>query len=138
MCELLETLIEENQAFAADIAAGTDPVVCFDGHFVAWDEIVNVCGNGGYFHSPIELIAEIVNERDALKEKLRVAQILLDVARAAWFLADNTCEEDGVLTIDGESFDRLSESLDKLDTLPEPGPNVVGTGPAKAAAILAP
>lgn len=68
MCELVEHLIEENKAFAADIAAGFDPVVCFDGHYVAWDVIVDACGNGVYGNSPLELIGEIINERDGLKK----------------------------------------------------------------------
>lgn len=69
-----------------------------------------------------------------------VIKMLIEVARSAWNLADNTCEEDTekqtIFTIDEHDFDRLSKALDALDDLPEPGPNLVGTGPAKAEAFL--
>jgi len=65
-----------------------------------------------------------------------VLVMLVEVARRAYFLCDDTCEENGVLTVDPESFDALSKALDRLDELPEPEPNVYGTGPAKAEAYL--
>lgn len=69
--ELIEFLCEENEAFAKDLADGHDLVSTFDGHFVAWDEIIEACGNGmeGYSESPIELISRIRNERDELRER---------------------------------------------------------------------
>ena len=73
---------------------------------------------------------------DATKEG--AVDMLIAVARAAYFLADDTCEEGGILTVPQDSFDKLSAALDVLDELPEPGPNIYGTGPAKAEALLAP
>lgn len=64
--ELIDFLCEEDKAFAKDLAAGNDLISTFDGHFVAWDEIIEACGNGmeGYAQSPVELISRIINERD--------------------------------------------------------------------------
>ena len=79
-------------------------------------------------------------ERDAalarVGEVTSVALLLLAVAAKAYFLADGTCEHEGVFTVEEDDFIALSEALDPLDDLPEPGPNIIGTGPAKAAAIL--
>ena len=72
---------------------------------------------------------------EALKAKDVVA-MLVDVARKAYFLAEDTCDEGGIKTVPNSCFEDLSISLDALDDLPEPGPNLVGTGPAKAEAFL--
>jgi len=69
-------------------------------------------------------------------EKEDVAKMLIEVARAAYFLCDDTEEYEGALTVDKDDFDRLSAALDKLDKLPEPGLNLIGTGPAKAEAFF--
>lgn len=65
-----------------------------------------------------------------------VIRMLIEVARAAYFLADDAEDDGMVVSCDPQSFARLSAALDALDTLPEPGPQIVGTGPAKAAAFL--
>lgn len=63
--ELIEYLCDENEAFAKDIEEGHDLISSHDGHYVAWDEIIEACGNGmeGYSQSPLELISRIRNER---------------------------------------------------------------------------
>jgi hypothetical protein len=70
-------------------------------------------------------------------DKNRVIDMLIAVARAAHNLADGTCEEGGIYTIDEDDFNKLSATLDELSELPEPGLNLYGTGPAKAEAVLA-
>ena len=74
--ELIGYLCEEQPAFAEDLLNGHGLLESFDGHFVAWDEIIEACGNGmeGYGDSPVELINRIINERDALKEEIAVIQ----------------------------------------------------------------
>lgn len=61
---------------------------------------------------------------------------MIAVARSAHNLADGTCEEKGIFTIDRQSFDELSSSLDALDELPDIKLGTFGTGPAKAEYIL--
>ena len=61
---------------------------------------------------------------------------LIAVARAAHTMADN-CDESGPVhhpkvVVQGADLRALSDALDTLDELPEPGANIVGTGPAKA------
>lgn len=72
----------------------------FDGYFVHWDEIerrVSAAwpgGSPGYSESPAELITDLIDERDMLKEQ--VAQ-----AREEGRQAAHQCEHDWVLRIDG-------------------------------------
>jgi len=63
------------------------------------------------------------------KEQIVVA--LIAIARAAHSLADDTCDEDDILTVDRADFNALSFSLDVLDSLADP-PGEVSTGPRKA------
>ena len=64
--ELLDYLCEQDERFAKDIADGNDIISAFDGYFVNWDEVISACGGGCYGNSPIELITDIINERDDL------------------------------------------------------------------------
>lgn len=65
-----------------------------------------------------------------------IIQKLIAVARAAYFLADNTeCNSTGYKVTE-QDFDNLSDALDSLDLLPEMPPPYVGTGPAKAEWLL--
>lgn len=66
----------------------------------------------------------------------RLLKKLIGVSRAAHFLTEDTCEENGQYTIDEDSFLKLSAALDELDKLPEPKGFIVATGTAKAEAIL--
>lgn len=61
-----------------------------------------------------------------------IAKALIEVARAAWQLADNTEERDNEQFIcDAGDFSKLSAALDVLDQLPEPL-GECATGPRKA------
>lgn len=86
--------------------------------------------------APLSAVAVDPLVSDASRDS--VIQMLIAVARAAHALADGTCEDDelGAMTIDPGDFAELSKALDALDTLPEPGQNLWGTGPAKAEAFL--
>lgn len=89
-------------------------------------------------HYPVEGYGErvVVSQEDL------AITMLVTVARAAHALADNTCEQEvdgeNMLTLEPCDFDDLAAALDALDTLPEIAPNIYGTGPAKAEALLTP
>lgn len=74
----------------------------------------------------------------ALLSDKEVIAMLIRVARAAHALADGTCDDRELqaMTIEPSDFDELSKALDALEELPERGPNIFGTGPAKAEAFL--
>lgn len=69
---------------------------------------------------------------------------LIALARAAWRLADGTCDagdkdEQGhpYKRVDPEDFQALSDALDKLDELPDnPDPMILEEGPAKAERLI--
>ncbi len=75
------------------------------------------------------------NQDVSLKE---VIDMLIAVARAAEFLADNVCDdvELGVFTTEESYMNDLDIALDALDGLPEIASNIHGTGPAKAEGLL--
>lgn len=75
---LVDMLREENEAFAGDLANGHDLLSTFDGHFVAWNEIISACGGGCYSQSPLELISGLIDERDELRTLIKEADELLD------------------------------------------------------------
>lgn len=85
----------------------------------------------------VELQGKIEKLEAACAEMRRVGELLVAVARAAWELADNTCEgevtgtEHPTALIEMEDFDHLSKALDSLDALPNP-PNEEATGPRRA------
>lgn len=54
---------------------------------------------------------------------------LVELAAAAYYLADNTEDDGSTLTVDRQDFDRLSEALDRLDELPDDKPGYT-MGPA--------
>jgi hypothetical protein len=92
-----------------------------------------------------EVVKKRINARLSAVDSLvsdtsreQVIAMLIAVARAAHALADGTCDDSvlGAMTVDPGDFDDLSKALDALETLPEPGPNIYGTGPAKAEAFL--
>lgn len=70
-----------------------------------------------------------------------LAAMLIAVARAAYDVADSSIEDhmgQGVVVYryDPETMQVLSNALDKLDELPEPGHFEFGTGPAKAEVLI--
>jgi len=65
-----------------------------------------------------------------------VPALLIAVARAAHSLCDDCCQEGEEFKIDEASLMQLEEALNALDELPEHGPMICATGPAKAEAIL--
>ena len=75
--ELIDYLRDERPAFAADIDNGETLMSAHDGHFVAWDEIISACGGGCYGESPLELIAEIINQREALRDEMKAIALVL-------------------------------------------------------------
>jgi hypothetical protein len=65
-----------------------------------------------------------------------VPALLIAVARAAHSLCDCCCHEGEDFKIEEETLVELENTLNVLDELPEPGPMICATGPAKAEAIL--
>ena len=48
----------------------------FEGYFVHWDEIIKTCGQAWkdtrmYNETPLELIVDLINERDGLKNRIK-------------------------------------------------------------------
>jgi len=67
-----------------------------------------------------------------LPDQKTIVDALVEVARAAWQLADNTEERDNNQFIcDAVDFSRLSAALDVLDKWPDPS-GESATGPRKA------
>ncbi|WP_127158448.1 hypothetical protein [Xanthomonas arboricola] len=64
--------------------------------------------------------------------EVSVIEALLDLAFAAWSLADDAEDNDETLTVDRAGFDKLSECLDKLDALPDDQPGYIMEAAAKA------
>lgn len=79
-CELYNLVVE----MAPDIAKDHGGIVAnFDGYFVHWDEVIKCACQAwpipmGYSESPLELVTQIIDERDELAEKLRVAELERD------------------------------------------------------------
>lgn len=71
-------------------------------------------------------------------KKAEVMAMLIQVARTAHELAEDTEDDGRSLTVDEKNFRALEVALEALDELPEPAPNIFATGPAKAEAILFP
>ncbi|ASK92670.1 hypothetical protein Xtri_13340 [Xanthomonas campestris pv. trichodesmae] len=61
-----------------------------------------------------------------------VIEALLELAYAAWCLADDAQDNGETLTVDRAGFDKLSECLDKLDALPDDQPGYIMEVAAKA------
>lgn len=66
------------------------------------------------------------------KAERKVIELLLDVARKAFFAMDSTCDDGNGLHWDEQCFDELSAAMDKLDDLPDDKPDVI-MGPATKA-----
>lgn len=79
------------------------------------------------------------NSNGGLCDRERVISLLVAVARAAYFAAEDSEEREGedgrCHVIPGDNFDVLSDALNALDELPEP-PLRPMTGPAKAEWVL--
>ena len=75
-----------------------------------------------------------MNEQPALTEaELAVVETLLNLAYAAWGLADNTEDSGGEgLTVERSDFALLSKHLDALDELPDDKPGYKMGEAAKA------
>ncbi|MCM0081802.1 hypothetical protein L4X63_09390 [Geomonas sp. Red32] len=73
--DLVEFLREQQSAFAEDLDNGHDLIASFDGHFVAWDEIIDQCKQGledvGYSQSPDELISRLIDQRDLAEDRVK-------------------------------------------------------------------
>lgn len=67
-----------------------------------------------------------------MRDSQHVIQLLIDVARAAYYALDDTCDDGNGLHWDEQSHDALSNALDKLDELPDDRPGYV-MGPAAKA-----
>lgn len=116
--ELIDLLREERPAFAEDLDNGVDLIAAHDGHFVAWDEIIDQCKQGledvGYSQSPAELISRIINERDELTQ-----QVCDECSPDNYGWVFNSVEIRGACTcmIEAEPFQILLKALEKLSRL---------------------
>lgn len=85
---------------------------------------------------PSEIVGDLSNEcaelRSTLASAAKVVATLVEVARAAWNVADNTAESNGEYIVMESCVNELSAALDALDELPDDQPGFAMTGPARA------
>ena len=85
---------------------------------------------------PSEIVGDLSNEcaelRSTLASAAKVVATLVEVARAAWKMANNTAESNGEYIVMESCVNELSAALDALDELPDDQPGRVMTGPARA------